>query len=78
MTINITMTNLHRLYKFLMNITKGALKTFAYVDESGTKYTVRWVDKKLIRNTHHVGSNIFLSDITLHLWVKSIVENYVS
>lgn len=75
---NITMTKLHRLYIFLMNIIEMALKTFEYIDESGTLYKVRFLDKKVIRNTHHVGESLFLSDIILHFWVNSFIVDYTS
>jgi hypothetical protein len=75
---NITMTQLHHLYIFLVNIAKGALNTFDYLDESGTKYTVRWIDKTFIRETHHIGNSVFYADVVLHLWVQSLVEDYVT
>jgi hypothetical protein len=33
-----------RLYKFLVNICEGAVKTFDYEDEAGNVYRVRWID----------------------------------
>jgi hypothetical protein len=40
----ISTTKRMRLYKFLVNICDGAVKTFDYEDEAGNVYRVRWID----------------------------------
>ena len=56
----VSMLKRQRLYKFLVNIVKGALHTFQYEDESGTLYTVRWIDESFT--------------MPMHLWLKHAVS----
>jgi len=44
---NVPVEKRQRLYIFLRNIVKMALRTFQYEDETGTLYTVKCIDKQI-------------------------------